>query len=43
MKAEWIVNATVVLATGEVIKTRSRARKSSMGWDVTKMFIGAEG
>ena len=43
MKSEVIINATVVLATGEVIKTRSRSRKSAMGWDPTKLFIGAEG
>ncbi|KAJ7789403.1 D-lactate dehydrogenase cytochrome oxidoreductase [Mycena olivaceomarginata] len=36
-------NATVVLPSGEVIKTRSRARKSSAGFDATKLFIGAEG
>ncbi|CDZ96294.1 d-lactate dehydrogenase oxidoreductase protein [Phaffia rhodozyma] len=41
-KAEWFLNATVVLPSGEVIKTRSRARKSSAGFDVTKIFIGAE-
>lgn len=34
---------TVVLPTGEVIKTRSKARKSSAGWDATKIFLGAEG
>lgn len=34
---------TVVLPNGEVIKTRSRARKSSAGFDTTKLFIGAEG
>jgi D-lactate dehydrogenase (cytochrome) len=34
---------TVVLPNGEVIKTRRRARKSSAGWDTTKLFIGAEG
>lgn len=34
---------TVVLPSGEVIKTRQRARKSSAGFDVTKLFIGAEG
>jgi D-lactate dehydrogenase (cytochrome) len=33
----------VVLPSGEVIKTRQRARKSSAGFDVTKLFIGAEG
>ncbi|KAK8861219.1 hypothetical protein IAR55_002038 [Kwoniella newhampshirensis] len=42
-KAEWFLNLTVVLPSGEVIKTRSRARKSSAGWDATKLFIGAEG
>ena len=34
---------TVVLPSGEVIKTRRRARKSSAGFDLTKMFVGAEG
>ncbi|KAG1874990.1 FAD-linked oxidase-like protein [Suillus subluteus] len=42
-RGEWILNATVVLPSGEVIKTRQRARKSSVGFDVTKLFIGAEG
>jgi hypothetical protein len=34
---------TIVLPSGEVIKTRQRARKSSAGFDLTKLFIGAEG
>ncbi|KAF8642654.1 hypothetical protein AX16_009454 [Volvariella volvacea WC 439] len=42
-KAEWFLNATVVLPSGEVIKTRQRSRKSSAGFDTTKLFIGAEG
>ncbi|KAJ7581347.1 D-lactate dehydrogenase cytochrome oxidoreductase [Mycena floridula] len=42
-KAEWFLNLTVVLPNGEVIKTRQRARKSSAGFDTTKLFIGAEG
>ncbi|CAK5284747.1 unnamed protein product [Mycena citricolor] len=42
-KAEWFLNLTVVLPNGEVIKTRQRSRKSSAGWDTTKLFIGAEG
>ncbi|ORX36265.1 putative D-lactate dehydrogenase oxidoreductase protein [Kockovaella imperatae] len=42
-KAEWFLNLTVVLPSGEIIKTRQRARKSSAGWDTTKLFIGAEG
>ncbi|KAL5511402.1 DLD1_1 [Sanghuangporus vaninii] len=42
-KGEWFLNITVVLPNGEIIKTRRRARKSSAGFDTTKMFIGAEG
>ncbi|KAF9033575.1 FAD-linked oxidase-like protein [Panaeolus papilionaceus] len=42
-KGEWFLNATVVLPSGEVIKTRRRARKSAAGFDLTKLFIGAEG
>ncbi|KAF7298036.1 FAD-binding protein [Mycena chlorophos] len=42
-KAEWFLNLTVVLPNGEVIKTRRRSRKSSAGFDTTKLFIGAEG
>ncbi|KAI0029367.1 FAD-linked oxidase-like protein [Vararia minispora EC-137] len=42
-RAEWFLNATIVLPSGEVIKTRRRSRKSSAGFDVTKLFIGAEG
>lgn len=40
---ENVLNLTVVLANGEVIKTRSRARKSSAGPDLTRLFIGSEG
>ncbi|KAJ7738060.1 FAD-binding domain-containing protein [Mycena maculata] len=42
-KGEWFLNLTVVLPNGEVIKTRRRSRKSSAGFDTTKLFIGAEG
>ncbi|KAF8965848.1 hypothetical protein BDZ97DRAFT_1903908 [Flammula alnicola] len=42
-KGEWFLNATVVLPSGEVIKTRRRSRKSAAGFDVTKLFVGAEG
>ena len=31
---------TVMLPNGDVIKTRQRSRKSSAGWDTTKMFVG---
>ena len=37
------ISQTVVLPNGEIVKTRRRARKSSAGFDTTKLFIGAEG
>ena len=40
---ENVLSLVVVLPNGEIIKTRSRARKSSAGPDMTKLFIGAEG
>jgi D-lactate dehydrogenase (cytochrome) len=33
----------VVLANGEVMTTASRARKSSAGYDLTRLMVGAEG
>ncbi len=40
---EWVLSLTVVMADGTIIKTRQRARKSSAGYDLTRMFIGSEG
>jgi D-lactate dehydrogenase (cytochrome) len=40
---ENVLGLTVVLADGSIIKTGTRARKSSSGYDLTRLFVGAEG
>lgn len=38
-----VINLTVVLADGRIIKTRKRPRKSAAGYHLTGLFIGSEG
>lgn len=40
---DWILNLTVVLADGRVIKTRRRPRKTAAGYNLNGLFVGSEG
>jgi D-lactate dehydrogenase (cytochrome) len=40
---ENVLNVTAVMADGSVIRTARRARKSSAGYDLTKLLVGSEG
>jgi D-lactate dehydrogenase (cytochrome) len=40
---ENVLALTVIDAHGEVVRTHSRARKSSAGYDLTRLMIGSEG
>ncbi|PWY83618.1 hypothetical protein BO70DRAFT_379375 [Aspergillus heteromorphus CBS 117.55] len=40
---DWVVNLTVVLPDGTVVKTKRRPRKSSAGYNLNALFTGSEG
>ena len=40
---DWVVSMTIVLVDGTIVKTRRRPRKSSAGYDLTRLIVGSEG
>ncbi|UNI14965.1 D-lactate dehydrogenase (cytochrome) [Purpureocillium takamizusanense] len=40
---DYVINLTVVLADGTVVRTRNRPRKTSAGYNLNGLFAGSEG
>ncbi|QSZ31245.1 hypothetical protein DSL72_000808 [Monilinia vaccinii-corymbosi] len=40
---DWVINLTVVLSDGTIIKTKRRPRKFSAGYNLNSLFVGSEG
>lgn len=40
---ENIINMTIVLPDGTIVKTKKRPRKSSAGYNLNGLFVGSEG
>jgi D-lactate dehydrogenase (cytochrome) len=40
---ENVINLTAVMPDGRIVKTANRARKTSAGYDLTKLMVGSEG